>query len=129
LVAPRLHVVLRRAAIEHEFACTMRKRILDKHAGKTQPPLARDEAALGSQHFDAAWDRLGEPDGFEEAESCLVDALHVAFGEGLVFAALHARADRRLVDRNRPRPERSPRLAPASPPRYIFDYAHRRLRN
>ncbi len=88
------------------------------------PPLWTHEAALGGEDFDAARDRLAEAHGSEEMERRRVDALHVALAQGLVLAALHARAHRRLLDRNGAGPQCPARLAPTSSPRQILDYSH-----
>jgi hypothetical protein len=64
-----------------------------ERTGSSGPITAYLISPGGAQAFSSELpDRLGKAYGFEQCQRGFMDSLHVALGEGLVLAALHAGA-------------------------------------
>ncbi len=91
---PRLHVVLRVLAVQHEAAARACERVLDERARKHEPARGCQARARTRHVVDARRRRVGEADLLEHVERGPVDAQDVGVGERLVRAAATSPASR-----------------------------------
>jgi hypothetical protein len=123
--SPRLHVVFRVLAVEHEVPGGPRDGIFHQRAREDQPAGGVELRPSLGHVVDAARGRIREPDVLQHVQRGMMDAQHIRVRQGLVSAARHAGTHGTQVVGQRSRPRGAPRRTRAAARDLGFNFAHR----
>ncbi len=125
--APWFKIVFGIAGKQRKPPRTYCQRILDQGTRKPQAAIVALRATFFRHQVDTGGDRVSDTNCLKKCQGGFMDLFNLGLSERLVFAALHARANRSLINRNGARAHGFAGFTATAAAVGIFSYGHSRF--